>query len=277
MGFSGSQSVYGLSVILSCLLTACGSLSPTGQSLQLTAAAKNHVNEIEPISDAQVGTHLYLDQNTKNTRLSATVESGAGLLTKTVIVDPLVRPVSTIKALYGLVVIFTGGMIECAFINHVRFPALESKPIPALADAPAMDLVAWERDLDDIVNTKSSIGKIQFLIDGEAYFARLTEAIAGAGTTIDIRAYIFDNDDVSLQIADLLREKSSEVEVRILVDGLADLVLCNAECVAQPWRINKSNIVINRYIVVSRVVFANYYQINYSNRDCAQGLCTATN
>jgi cardiolipin synthase len=163
------------------------------------------------------------DQNDRSSRSTSTIESSAGLAGKTLLVDPLVRPVSTIKALYGITLKSITGMVERSFIERIRLPDLEDNPVPPLADAAPMDLVAWERELDSLTSRRVSSGEIQFLVDGEAYFNRLTSVIDTAQESIDIRTYIFDNDDVALDIADLLRKKSEEVEVRIMVDGLADL------------------------------------------------------
>ena len=86
-----------------------------------------------------------------------------------------------------------------------------------------MDLEAWELEIDKLTVRKPSSGEIIFHIDGEEYFNRLNTVFEAADQSIDIRTYIFDNDDVALQVADLLREKSTGIEVKILVDGLADV------------------------------------------------------
>jgi len=174
------------------------------------------------------------DQVDRSSRSNTTIESSAGLAGKTLLVDPLVRPVSTIKALYGVTLKSVTGYIERSFIEQVRLPSLENKPVPPLAHAAPMDIVAWEQELDGLVSRSASSGEIQFLVDGEAYFDRLTNAIDTAQESIDIRTYIFDNDDVALDVADLLREKSDEVEVRILVDGLADLFAANLDSPSLP-------------------------------------------
>jgi cardiolipin synthase len=163
------------------------------------------------------------DQNDRLSRSTSAVESGAGLAGKTLLVDPLVRPVSTIKALLGITLKSITGYVDRGFLGQFRLRDLEGDAVPPLANAEAMDLVAWEQELDSLTSRPVSSGEIGFLVDGEAYFERLTSAIETAQESIDIRTYIFDNDDVALDIADLLRQKSEEVEVRIMVDGLADL------------------------------------------------------
>jgi len=119
-------------------------------------------------------------------------------------------------------------------LQNVRLPNLEDNPIPPLAFAAPMDLVAWEQELDELTSRRASSGEIRFLVDGDAYFKRLTSVMGTARESINIRTYIFDNDDVALDIADLLRQKSEEVEVKIMVDGLADLFASRLDSHSMP-------------------------------------------
>ena len=97
-----------------------------------------------------------------------------------------------------------------------------------------MDLGEWEQNLDSIVGNKTTSGRIRYLVDGNEYFPRLIEAIESAENIIDIRTYIFDNDDVGLEVADILREKSHNTAVKILVDGLGDLFATNIDSETMP-------------------------------------------
>jgi len=92
-------------------------------------------------------------------------------------------------------------------------------PVP-VATAGSMDLVAWERELDELTGTGRNRGAIRLLVDGDRYFPLLERRIREATTSIEIRVNIFDTDDVAVGVADLLRERSDEVEVRVLVDRL---------------------------------------------------------
>lgn len=94
---------------------------------------------------------------------------------------------------------------------------------PPLAPSAAMDPVAWEAELDRLVGDTRTKGKLQPLIDGEAFFVALVQAIQDARESVDIRLYIFDSDDYALRIADLLRKRSREIRVRVLVDRLGTL------------------------------------------------------
>jgi cardiolipin synthase len=101
-------------------------------------------------------------------------------------------------------------------------PEKESS-VPPLATGPSMDLEAWEKQLDEITHAKTSQGTIEFLINGDRFFPRLIDAYLSAEKSIDIRTFIFDNDDYATEIADLLKRRSEEVKVRLLLDGLATM------------------------------------------------------
>jgi cardiolipin synthase len=207
---------YLVIAILSNLITACASYTPVDRNTAEDTQDEN-------VSYLPLDSQVESAQDINPTRGSENLVSGAKLVGQTIWVDPIVRPFTSLKAFYGLTIKSAGSFIERTFIEYVRFPLLERKPVPTLSNAAPMDLEAWERELDELATGRPSSGEIKFLIDGEAYFDRLTTVLGAADESIDIRSYIFDNDDVALQIANLLRDKSTEVEVKVLVDGLASL------------------------------------------------------
>jgi cardiolipin synthase len=87
-----------------------------------------------------------------------------------------------------------------------------------------MDLAAWETKLDGVVSSKRRKGTLEFLIDGGEYFPRFVDAVQRARESVWLRVYIFDRDDYAVSIADLLRKRSREVDVRVLLDQLGTLV-----------------------------------------------------
>jgi cardiolipin synthase len=113
-------------------------------------------------------------------------------------------------------------------------PSLENTPIPDVSYGEGMDLEQWEKDLDQIVSHKSSTGKIKFLVDGEQYFTRMLETFSEAEESIDIRTYIFDNDDYAIEVADALKDKSKDVKVRIQIDALGNLLATQTDSESQP-------------------------------------------
>lgn len=94
---------------------------------------------------------------------------------------------------------------------------------PPLATGEGMDLHAWEARLDELVGPDRYRGSMQPLIDGEAFFVSLVQAIQEARESVDVRLYIFDSDDYALRIADLLKARSREIRVRVLVDRLGTM------------------------------------------------------
>jgi cardiolipin synthase len=131
----------------------------------------------------------------------------------------LVRPFSSLKSLLAVV---TDTALETgrSLVNDMHFDG----PIPPISQGPPMELAAWERELDRQLDRPASRGKLDFLIDGEGFFPRFVDAVTSARSSVDIRAYIFDNDDVALEIGELLKRRSREgIEVRVLFDGLGTL------------------------------------------------------
>jgi len=98
-----------------------------------------------------------------------------------------------------------------------------SEALPPVGDGVGMDLEQWEADLDKQVSAPRYRGEIQFLIDGEAFFPELIQSIQTAQERIDFRLFIFDNDDYAVKVAELLRERSEEVRVKVMMDALGSL------------------------------------------------------
>jgi cardiolipin synthase len=128
----------------------------------------------------------------------------------------LTRPVSSVGRLAWLVTQSTLKLIP----PHYDEPGT---PPPPVVERPGMDLAAWERELDAMNLPPNYRGTIEPLIDGEAFFTRLVQAIQDAQKSIDVRLFIFDNDDYAMKIADLLRRRSREVRVRVLIDAMGTL------------------------------------------------------
>ncbi|MGB9195228.1 MAG: phosphatidylserine/phosphatidylglycerophosphate/cardiolipin synthase family protein [Azonexus sp.] len=101
--------------------------------------------------------------------------------------------------------------------------ALGKQAPPPLAHNAPMDPAAWEALLDDLINPEKYRASLKPLIDGEAFFVELIQAIQDAREAIDLQIYIFDSDDYALRIADLLKQRSRDIKVRVLVDRLGSL------------------------------------------------------
>ncbi len=104
-------------------------------------------------------------------------------------------------------------------IKIFEFPDLEGKPIPALSDRAGMDIQVWEAYLDGTFGRKSFDGQAKILLGGDQFFPRMIDAFQNARKFIQVRTYIFDNDDFALSIADLLRQRSKDVKVQVMLDS----------------------------------------------------------
>ena len=111
---------------------------------------------------------------------------------------------------------------------------LQGQPIPPVSNNKPMDAEAWELELNEIAYSPLSQGSIEYLVDGETFFPRLVDAIQSAEKSIDIRLYIFDNDDYALKIANLLKQRSKEIKVRILIDGIGTISAASGKSASSP-------------------------------------------
>jgi cardiolipin synthase A/B len=105
---------------------------------------------------------------------------------------------------------------------HLRLPRLKGEP-PPLDLSPGMDLAEWEKWLDQYTGTRQQEGSMELLIDGPEFYARFRQALNEATNRIDMLVYIFDRDDVAVDMADLLKQRSEQVPVRIIFDRLGTI------------------------------------------------------
>lgn len=144
----------------------------------------------------------------------------AGHITQSHSASLIFRPVSS---LYQLLFVAKDALTETARPDWLV--ALESSPIQPIYDGPGMDLGAWESRLDVLTDRRTSRGTIEYLVDGEEFFTRFIDAVSSATDSINLRTYIFDNDDYAERIGELLKRRSNEgVDVKMLFDGLGTIV-----------------------------------------------------
>lgn len=86
-----------------------------------------------------------------------------------------------------------------------------------------MDLSDFEKYIDKISSSKEYRGDVDILIDGEEFFVDFIYRIFNAEESINIRTYIFDNDDYAVKIADILKMKSENVDVKVIMDFLGSV------------------------------------------------------
>jgi len=211
------------SLILGALLTGCASGPDARRQVsENTAEIHQEVTVQGP------------DHPRSKLRKVAGVSQAAVLYGRSIYIDPINRPISNAASLISFTLKSTTGFFRRLSVNNLEMPSLDSSPIPDVRYGESMDLGQWEKDLDRIVGHKSSTGKIEFLVDGEQYFTRLLETFGAAEESIDIRTYIFDNDDYAVEVADVLRKKSKDVKVRIQLDAMGNLLATQTDSDSQP-------------------------------------------
>ena len=134
-------------------------------------------------------------------------------------ISGIVRPVSCVTRLLSLVTYM--GLDALRFAPQRDIP---QRPPPPLLRRRGMDLAAWEIKLDTITRSQSFKGAMELLVDGDEFFPRLERTVRNARKSVHIQTYIFDNDDYALDFGRLLKEQSSEVEVKVLMDGLGSIM-----------------------------------------------------
>ena len=161
-------------------------------------------------------------------RKASGVTHAGWVYARSVYENPINRPVSHFASLGSLAVKSTGGLLRRTSLATLEMPLLNG-PIPAVANRDGMDLEAFEKRLDSLTGTRRDMGRIRFLVDGGEYFGRLIESIENAQESIDIRTYIFDNDDFAIAMADELRRRSHDVRVRIMLDSIGNMLATQAD------------------------------------------------
>jgi phosphatidylserine/phosphatidylglycerophosphate/cardiolipin synthase-like enzyme len=156
------------------------------------------------------------DNTDRGFTLSVTAQGLVALLPESHGIALIKNPISSAARLVDLA-------IETV-VRFFRFPLPRpSSEIPPLANAEPMDLAAWESWLDRYTGTRRENGSLQFLIDGDQFFSRLGQAISDATNYVHMNVYIFDKDDVAVGVADQLKRRSSEVEVKLVIDRMGSI------------------------------------------------------
>jgi len=187
--------------------------------------------------DASTLAFLSLEQFTFGSMPSNPAVGGAKLgdsIIRSYIFEPINRPVSFVSRLIFLLSDTLIDATRGAYKRSFAFSDIEGEDIPPLHTGPGMDLVAWEDKLDGIVGKRRYSGSVELLVDGDGYFPRLIESVIDAKHKVKLRTYIFDNDDYAVKLADLLKRRSAEIGIDIMVDGLGTMMAQNAGAGTMP-------------------------------------------
>ena len=148
--------------------------------------------------------------------------------------EPLNRPFTFVSRLFYFVTDSVADVSRRVYVNRFAYPDIAETEIPALNTGPGMDLSAWEAQLDKLVGDERFSGSIEVLVDGDAYFPRLIESVLEANDSVKMRTYIFDSDDYATALADMLKRRSTEVDVQVMVDSLGTLLAQDASAGTVP-------------------------------------------
>ncbi len=159
---------------------------------------------------------------------AAIVSDGVGFF-DALVGKPLRQPFSSLKRL-----LFLTAHTSIDLVKPVSLLWEAEGPVPPVSQRPGMDLLQWERQIDALTGTRESRGSIRLLIDGDQFFPRFVDAVMAAQSSVHLRLYIFDTDDYATATADLLRQRSEQIEVKVLVDGLGTLMAAGAASESMP-------------------------------------------
>jgi cardiolipin synthase len=141
--------------------------------------------------------------------------SSSGNIAKTAIrataVAAISQPVTTLKL--GLVNLWqrprelVAGNLHASFRSELMLP-----------DVPG----TWqfEKLLDRMHFPRAESGTVKWLVDGSGFFQEMDRQVAASNQSIDLQVFIFDNDDIGVRCADLLKRRAADVPVHVLFDAL---------------------------------------------------------
>lgn len=155
--------------------------------------------------------------------LSGSLKSADQIILDGQVIGVATRPFSSAFRLYSWA---KGSAVHSLKPQRWVPPVFPPEPVPPLKEGPGMDLDEFEKVLDGIVGKNRSSGTIGFLIGGEAFFTALEKSMRSAQNSIDVRTFIFDNDDYAVDIANILKLKSDDkkMSVRVLLDGIGTIM-----------------------------------------------------
>lgn len=86
-----------------------------------------------------------------------------------------------------------------------------------------MDLDDFNRFLDEELETKEFKANVKLFIDGEDFFNDFIDSIKLAKHSVFMETYIFKTDSFATEIINILKEKSKNADIRVLIDNFGSL------------------------------------------------------
>ncbi|MFT3991990.1 MAG: phosphatidylserine/phosphatidylglycerophosphate/cardiolipin synthase family protein [Luteolibacter sp.] len=93
--------------------------------------------------------------------------------------------------------------------------------LPTPAGPPGSE--GFEMTLDQRGFPGRENGKLGWLVDGPGFFPEFENLLTASRAKVDVQVFIYDNDDIAVHYAELLKRKSSKVRVRVLYDDLGSV------------------------------------------------------
>jgi len=129
------------------------------------------------------------------------------------------NPFSSTGTLLSRIKTFTTETLYRFHLRFFGFPLLSSE-IPEISDdRDCFDKKKFNRWLNRKAN-KPVNGNVRIFLSGEEFFPVLERDIRNAEKYVNLSTYIFDNDQYGVFFADILKEKSKTIPVRIISDML---------------------------------------------------------
>ena len=160
----------------------------------------------------------------------AAVLSGCSTTTRDLAYDNTVqvvkRPVKQTAHLGWRIKTFWGEEMASTWRRYVSFPLLSMSRIPEInQNNPVMPREERANWLEKKTGTPSS-GSVELLLNGESFFSHFEQSLLTATNRIDLKTYIFDNDDVSLQVANALKEVTPALFSTTLILSGGLIIMC---------------------------------------------------
>lgn len=174
----------------------------------------------------QLGLGLTVPSQNKNKGVRSVVTGGVRTADQLILDGQMVgiasRPVSSMFRLYSWAKDTTFHTIKP---RRIVQQIVSNGPPPPIADHAEMDLDKFDQKLDQMFGSSPFTGTVDFHIGGDQYFPRQIEAFQNARESIDVRIFIFDNDDYAVKIADILKQRARDgIKVRVLIDGIGRIM-----------------------------------------------------
>jgi cardiolipin synthase len=121
------------------------------------------------------------------------------------------QPVTTTKVGFSLLYQRSSEVLR----SNLTTPDLHSQTLPEIPGTPE-----FERLLDRRNIRPAETGSLSLRIDGRAFFSDFEREVLNARKSINVQVYIFDNDDVGVRCADLLKRRSTQLSAHVLFDDM---------------------------------------------------------